>query len=166
MLWLQKKIPSQPSIKKKKTLFCFLFLSLLVNGCNLIYLEIMILSIYNFLILYVCLWVQEVCNPTQTLSGSRVRVEGISCQRRMIGGRGSKGNGWGLTLSSAFQSFNGKTNILVEAIPKQPPQGDVNGMGPIGKQGVKLDQGKCVPSSVNAPANTQSLLMRKDVWTV
>src|SRR6266571_8975016 len=40
-------------------------------------------------------------------------------------------------------------------------------MGPIGKQGVNSDQGKCVrPPSVNAPANTQSWLMRKDVWAV
>uniref|UniRef100_A0A7N2KKE4 Tryptophan--tRNA ligase, cytoplasmic n=1 Tax=Quercus lobata TaxID=97700 RepID=A0A7N2KKE4_QUELO len=40
-------------------------------------------------------------------------------------------------------------------------------MGPKGKQGVNSDQGKCVPPpSVNAPANTQSWLMRKDVWAV
>uniref|UniRef100_A0A7N2LM88 Bulb-type lectin domain-containing protein n=1 Tax=Quercus lobata TaxID=97700 RepID=A0A7N2LM88_QUELO len=56
---------------------------------------------------------------------------------------------------------------VAEAIPKQPPQRDVNGMRPIGKQGVNSDQGKCGrPPSVNAPANTQSWLMRKDVWAV
>ena len=70
------------------------------------------------------------------------------------------------TLSSALQDFNGKINVLVKAIPKQSPEGDVSGMGPIGKQGEKLDQGKCVPSALNAPANVQIRLMRKDVWTV
>ena len=70
------------------------------------------------------------------------------------------------TLSSALQDFNGKINVLVKAIPKQPPEGDVSGMGPTEKQGAKLDQGKCVPSALNAPANVQIRLMRKDVWTV
>ena len=42
-------------------------------------------------------------------------------------------------LSSALQDFNGKINVLVKAIPKQPLEGDVSGMGPIGKQGAKLD---------------------------
>ena len=53
MLLLQqkkKKNNSQPSIIKKKNII--LFLSLLVNYCILMYLEIMILNIYNFLILY------------------------------------------------------------------------------------------------------------------
>ena len=53
MLLLQqkkKKNHSQPSIIKKKNII--LFLSLLVNYCILMYLEIMILNIYNFLILY------------------------------------------------------------------------------------------------------------------
>ena len=70
------------------------------------------------------------------------------------------------TLSSALQDFNGKINVLVKAILKQPPEGDVSGMGPTGKYGAKLDQGKCVPSALNAPANVQILLMRKDAWTV
>ena len=69
-------------------------------------------------------------------------------------------------LSSALQDFNGKINVLVKAIPKQPPKGDVSGIRPIGKQGAKLDQGKCVPSALNAPTNVQIRLMRKDVWTV
>ena len=52
----KKKNPSQLSIKKK-TLFCiFFFLSLLVNDCILMYLETTILYIYNFLILYGCLF--------------------------------------------------------------------------------------------------------------
>ena len=70
------------------------------------------------------------------------------------------------TLSSALQDFNGKINVLVKAIPKQPPEGDVSGMGPTGKQGAKLDQGKYVPSALNAPANVQIQLIRKDAWTV
>ena len=63
----------------------------------------------------------------------------------MIDGQGVKGNGWETILSSALQNFNGKINVLVKVTPKQPPEGDVSGMGPTGKQGVKLDQGKCVP---------------------
>ena len=51
----KKKNPSQPSIKKKKHYFV-LFLSLLVNDCILMYLEITILCIYKFLILYGCLF--------------------------------------------------------------------------------------------------------------
>ena len=41
---------------KKIILFLFLFLSLLVNDCILMYLEIIILYIYNSLILYGCLF--------------------------------------------------------------------------------------------------------------
>ena len=44
----KKKILTNLVFKKKKNLFLFLFLSLLVNDCILIYLETMILSIYNF----------------------------------------------------------------------------------------------------------------------
>ena len=50
----KKKKPSQPGIKKKYISYSFLFL--LVNDCILMYLEIMILGIYNFLILYECLF--------------------------------------------------------------------------------------------------------------
>ena len=46
---------SQPSIFFKNHYF-FLFLSLLVNLCILMYLETTILCIYNFLILYGCLF--------------------------------------------------------------------------------------------------------------
>ena len=112
------------------------------------------------------LWAREVYNPAQTLFGPRARAEEVFCRGWMIDGRGVKGNGWETTLSSALQNFNGKINVLVKATPKQPPEGDVSGMGPTGKQGVKLDQGKYVPSALNAPANVQIRLMRKDVWTV
>ena len=33
-------------------------------------------------------------------------------------------------LSSALQDFNGKINVLVKAIPKQPPEKDVSRWGP------------------------------------
>ena len=79
---------------------------------------------------------------------------------------GCQGEWMRTTLSSALQDFNGKINVLMKVIPKQPPEWDVSGMGPTGKQGAKLDQGKCVPSALNAPANIQIRLMRQDVWTV
>ena len=49
----------------------------------------------------------------------------------------------------------------MKATPKQPPKRDVIGMGPAGKQGVKLDQGKYVLSSVNAPAKYPELINEK-----
>ena len=85
------------------------------------------------------MWVRELGNPTQTLFRPRARAEEVFCRGRIINGRGVKGNGWGTTLSSAFQNFNGKTNVLVKAVLKQPPEEDVSGMGPTGKQGIKLD---------------------------
>ena len=97
---------------------------------------------------------------------AQTRAEEVVCRGRMIEGRGVKGNGLGLPCPRAFQDFNGKINVLVKAIPKQPPEGDVSGMGPSGKQGARLDQGECVHSTLNAPANVQVRLMRKDVWTV
>ena len=39
------------------------------------------------------MWVREVCNPAQTLSGPKARAEGVSCQGRMVSGRGGEGNG-------------------------------------------------------------------------
>ena len=68
----------------------------------------------------------------------------------------ARGSGREATPSSALLNFDGKINVLMKVIPKQPPEGDVSGMGPTGKQSVKLDQGKDVLPSVNAPANTQS----------
>ena len=70
------------------------------------------------------------------------------------------------TLSSALQDFNGKSNVLIEAIPEQPPKGDVNGMGPTWRYSAKSVQGKYVPSALNAPASVLVMLMRKDAWTV
>ena len=70
------------------------------------------------------------------------------------------------TLSSALQDFDEKSNVLVKVIPKQPPEGDVNGMGPTWRYSAKSDQGKYVPSVLNAPASVLVMLMRKDAWTV
>ena len=40
-----------------------------------------------------CMWVREVGNPAQTLSGPRARAEEVFCRGRIIDGRGVKGNG-------------------------------------------------------------------------
>ena len=70
-----------------------------------------------------------------------------------------------MTLSSALQDFKRKSNILLKAAPKKPPEGDVSRMGPTWGYGAKLVQGKYVPSTLNAPTNVLTILMRKDVWT-
>ena len=70
------------------------------------------------------------------------------------------------TLSSALQDFDEKSNVLVKVNPKQPPEGDVSGVGPTWRYGAKLVQGKYVPSALNAPASGLIMLMRKDAWTV
>ena len=88
------------------------------------------------------------------------------CRGRVIKGRGVKGKQLRTTLSSALQDFVEKSNILVKAIPKQPPEGDVNGIGPTRRYDAKLVQGKYVPSALNAPASVLIRLMRKDAWTV
>ena len=66
-----------------------------------------------------------------------------------------------MTLSSAFQDFNGKSRVTVKAILKQSPEGDMSGMGPTWRYGGKLVQGKYVPSALNAPASGLIMLMRK-----
>ena len=71
-----------------------------------------------------------------------------------------------IILSSAPRGFNKKTIVLVKAIPKQVFEGDVNGIKPTWKYGAWQAQGRYVPSALNAPANVQIQLMRKDVWTV
>ena len=68
------------------------------------------------------------------------------------------------TLSSALQDFKGKSNVLMKAIPKQPPEGDASRMGPMWRYDAKLVQGKHVPSALNAPASVLTMLMRKDAW--
>ena len=71
-----------------------------------------------------------------------------------------------MTLSSAFQDFNGKSKVTIKAIPKQPPKWDVSGVGPMWRYGAKLVQGKHVSSALNAPASVLITLMRKDAWAV
>ena len=46
----------------------------------------------NFKLVWI-LWVREVYNPAQTLSGPRARAKEVVCRGRMIEGRGVKGNG-------------------------------------------------------------------------
>ena len=70
-----------------------------------------------------------------------------------------------MTLSSALQDFKGKSKILLSAAPKKPPEGDTSRMGPTWGYGVKLVQGKYIPSALNAPTNVLTVLMRKDAWT-
>ena len=51
-------------------------------------------------------------------------------------------------------------------IPKQPPLGDVNGMGPIGKQGVKVGLRKTRPFFSKCTCQYPEVINKKDVWTV
>ena len=71
-----------------------------------------------------------------------------------------------MILSSALQDFDEKSNVLVKVIPKQPPEGEVSGIGPMWRYGAKLVQGKYVPSALNTLASVLIMLMRKDAWTV
>ena len=66
-----------------------------------------------------------------------------------------------MTLSSALQDFNGKSKVTMKAIPKQPPEGDMSGMGPTWRYGAKLVQGKYVPSALNAPVSILIMLNEK-----
>ena len=54
----------------------------------------------------------------------------------------------------------------MKAAPKKPPEGSASRVGPTWGYGAKLVQGEYVPSALNAPANVQIQLMRKDVWTM
>ena len=67
-----------------------------------------------------------------------------------------------MTLPSTLQDFKEESNISLKAAPKKTPEGDANRMGPTWGYGVKLVQGKYVPSALNAPANVLTMLMRKD----
>ena len=67
-----------------------------------------------------------------------------------------------MTLSLALQDFKGKSNISLRAAPKKPLAGDASRMGPTWGYGAKLVQGKYVPSTLNAPTNVITILMRKN----
>ena len=67
-----------------------------------------------------------------------------------------------MTLPAAFQDFKGKSNISLKATPKKPPEEEASRMGPTWGYGVKLIQGKYVPSALNALVNVLTILMRKD----
>ena len=66
------------------------------------------------------IWAQGPCRGGHV---PRTNDRRLRCQRERLR----------TTLSSALQDFNGKINVLVKAIPKQPPEWDVSGMGPTGK---------------------------------
>ena len=101
------------------------------------------------------LWVREVYNLAQTLSGPMARAEEVSCRGRVINGQG-KGERLRSYPVLGTPELRGEDQHPSKAIPKQLPEGDVSGMGPTRRQSVKLDQGKGILPSVNAPANTQS----------
>ena len=67
-----------------------------------------------------------------------------------------------MALSSALQDFKGKSNVSMMLAPKKSPEGDVSRMGPTWGYGVKLVQGKYVPSALNAPASVLTILIRKN----
>ena len=66
-----------------------------------------------------------------------------------------------MTLSSALQDFNGKSKVIMKAILKQSPEGDMSGIGPTWRYGTKLVQGKYVPSALNAPVSILIMLNDK-----
>ena len=69
-----------------------------------------------------------------------------------------------MALSSALQDFKGKSNVSMMVAPKKSPEGDASRMGPTWGYGVKLVQGKYIPSALNAPASVLTMLIRKDAW--
>ena len=78
------------------------------------------------------MWVREVYDPAQALSEPRARAEEVVLPMTNDRKPRCQGEWLRITLSLALQDFNGKINVLVKAIPKQPPEGDVSGMGPAG----------------------------------
>jgi len=68
-----------------------------------------------------------------------------------------------MALSSVFQDFKRKSNILLKAAPRKPPEEEASRVGTTWGYGAELVQGKYVPSALNALANVLTILMRKDV---
>ena len=67
-----------------------------------------------------------------------------------------------MTLSSASQDFEGKSDMSSKAACKRPPEEEASRMGPMWGYGVEVVQDKYVPSVLNASANVATILMRKD----
>ena len=68
-----------------------------------------------------------------------------------------------MTLFSASQDFEGKSDMSSKAASKRPPEEEASRMGPTWGYGVEVVQGKYVPSALNASTNVLTILMRKDV---
>ena len=67
-----------------------------------------------------------------------------------------------MTLSSASQDFKGKNDVSSKVASKTPPEEEVSRMRPTWGYRVGVVQGKYVTSTLNAPANVLTILMRKD----
>ena len=67
-----------------------------------------------------------------------------------------------MTLSSASQDFEGKSDMSSKAASKRPLEEEASRMGPTWGYGVEVVQGKYVPSTLNASTNVLTILMRKD----
>ena len=67
-----------------------------------------------------------------------------------------------MTLSSASQGLKGKNDMSSKATSKAFPEEKASGMGLARGCGVGMVQGKDVTSTLNAPTNVLTILMRKD----
>ena len=67
-----------------------------------------------------------------------------------------------MTLSSASQDFEGKSDMPSKTVSKRPPGEEASRMGPTWGYGVEVVQGKYVPSALNASTTVLTILMRKD----
>ena len=67
-----------------------------------------------------------------------------------------------MTLSSASQGFEGKSDMSSKAASKRPPEEEARRIGPTWGYGVEVVQGKYVPFALNASTNALTILMRKD----
>ena len=67
-----------------------------------------------------------------------------------------------MTLSSASQDSEGKSDMSSRVASKRPPEEEVSRMGPMRGYDVEVVQDKYVPSALNASTNFPTILMRKD----
>ena len=67
-----------------------------------------------------------------------------------------------MTLSSASQDFEEKSDMSSKATSKKTPEEEASRMGPTWGYGVEVVQGKYVPSALNASTNVLTILMRKN----
>ena len=66
------------------------------------------------------MWVREVCNPAQTLSGPMARAEEVSCRGRVINGQG-KGERLRSYPVLGTPEFRGKDQRPSEGYPQIAP---------------------------------------------